>query len=162
MWYWIVVVMTWSMTSHWTIGVPYDAIIRADRKGGIFADHCDALVEINVYRTTYYFDQGGATIAGFIAFILATVGTLGFGLGVEFCMAIFMLMAPLSLVMMFSVRFAYKVKREGWRGEVLRKKLRWRRLWNQVIGMCAITATTVASVIYYLYTIGYFVGFDIW
>lgn len=162
MWYWIATMVTWSMTSHWTIGVPYDAIMRAERQGGVFEEHCDTLVDINVHRLTYYFDTGGVYLAGFVCFLLAVISTLGFGMGVELFMALFMLAAPLSLVMAFSLRFAYRVKREGWRGEVLRKKLRWRRLWNQVIGMCAITATTVVSVFYYLYTIGYFVGLDIW
>ncbi len=154
--------VAWSMTSHWTIGVPFDVIMRAERQGGVFAEHCDTLVDINVYRLTYYFDKAGAYIAGGIGFMLAAIATLGFVLGVELFMALFMLAGPFSLVMAFSIRFAYRVKREGWRGELLRKKLRWRRLWNQVIGMVAITATTVVSVFYYLYTIGFFWGVDIW
>lgn len=156
MWYWIATAVTWSMTSHWTIGVPYDAVVRAERNGGVFAEHCDQLVTVNVARLTYYIDKAGAFLGAAVGFLLAVVGTLGFIIGIEICAALFMLFAPLTIVMIFSIRFAYIVKREGWQGEILRHKLKWRRLWNQVIGMCAITATVIVSMYYYLDTIGFF------
>lgn len=155
LWYWFLIVITWSMTSHWTIGVPFDAVVRADRQGGVFEDHLDALVEINVHRLLYYFERGGVYFAAFIGFILATLATLGFYLGSEVAMAVFMLAAPLSIVMLFSVRFAYRIRREGWQGAELRKRLRWRRFWNQLIGTIAISATATVAVWFHLHMLGF-------
>jgi len=154
LWYWILTVVTWSMTSHWTIGIPYDAVVRANRQGGVFAEHCDLLAEINAHRLTYYFDRGGLFFAGFVGFILAGVGTLGFYFHNELSAAFFMLIAPLSLVMAFSMRFAYRVQNKGWRGEELRKRLRWRRFWNQLIGALSISATATVAVWLQLLTLG--------
>ncbi len=159
LWYWITLTVAWSMTSHWTLGVPFDAIIRADRKGGEFAEQCEMLIQINVSRLIYYFDVGGYYFSGFIGFVLAALATAGFGLGSEFSIAIFMLLAPLVLVAAFSVRLAYKIRANGWEGEVLRRKLRWRRLWNQLIGVAAIFLTAIVAMLYYLSTIGVFKGF---
>ncbi|MEE9454012.1 MAG: hypothetical protein V3V13_06485 [Paracoccaceae bacterium] len=154
-WYWILTIIAWSMTAHWTLGVPFDMIVNANKKGGIFAEQCDALIEINIARYIYYFDLAGAYILALVAFVLAAVATLGFYLGIEAFMALFMLILPLNIVMGFTVRFAYRARREGWQGVELRKKIRWRRFWNQLIGVLAITATSIMAVIFFLSTIGY-------
>lgn len=156
LWYWILTIVAWSMIAHWTLGVPIDMIINADRKGGVFAEHCDAMVEINVHRLLFYFDRGGVAMSAILGFLLAVIGTLGFILGLEVFMALFMLLAPLSLVMAFSVRFAIKVRAAGWQGGDLRKKMRWRRFWNQVIGLLAILAANVVAVLQYVATINPF------
>ncbi len=153
-WYWLLTIVTWSMTSHWTLGVPFDMIILAERKGEDFAERCEILIQINIDRLIYYFDKGGVFFSGFAAFMLAALGTLGFYMGSELFAALFMLVAPLTLVMVFTVRFAYKARRLGWTGEELRRRLRWRRLFNQVIGMVAIILTTMVAVIYFLISIG--------
>ena len=153
LWYWVLTIVAWSMVAHWTLGVPIDMIINADRKGGVFAEHCDAMAEINVHRLIYYFDIGGVAMSAVLGFLLAVIGTLGFILGLEVFMALFMLLAPLSLVMAFSVRFAFKIRAAGWQGGVLRKKMRWRRFWNQVIGLLAILAANVVAVLQYVATI---------
>ncbi len=154
LWYWILTVVTWSMTSHWTIGVPYDAVVRADKQGGVFVDHLEALVDINVHRLLYYFERGGAYFAGFLGFVLAALATLGIYLGSEVAFALLMLLAPLSLVMLFSIRFAFRVRREGWCGAELRKRLRWRRFWNQMIGTLAISASASVAVWFHLHLLG--------
>ncbi len=156
LWYWILMIITWSMTSHWTIGVPFDAVVLADRQGGVFAEHLDTLVEINVHRLLYYFERGGTFFAAFAGFVLSGIGTLGFYFGDEVALALFMLLAPLSLVMAFSVRFAIRVRQEGWRGGELRSHMRWRRFWNQVIGMFSITAASVAAIWVNLVLRGYY------
>lgn len=146
LWYWALVVITWSMSSHWIIGVPYDAVVRAERQGGVFAEHLEALVDINIHRLLYYFRRGGVFFAAFVGFVLSVLATLGFYLGNEVAMAFFMLVAPVSLVMAFSVRFAFRAQQENWRGAELRKRIRWRRFWTQVIGMLAISATSIVAV----------------
>lgn len=143
------------MASHWTIGVPIDAVMRAEKQGGVFEEHLDALVEINVYRLKYYTEKVGVFAAAFICFVLASLAALGFWFWNEIFIALFMLLTPLMLVAGFSVRFAYKIDREGWRGAELRKKIKWRRFWNQSIGMCSIVFTTVVSMVFQLDRLGY-------
>ncbi len=155
-WYWLMTVVAWSLTSHWTLGVPFDLIVLADKEEDRFAEQCDILAQINVDRIIYYFDKGGIFFVGFAAFFLSTIGTMGFFLGSELFAALFMLIAPLMIVGGFTVKFAYRVRNEGWVGDELRRRLRWRRLWNQVIGIFAITAASVIATLYFLISTGFF------
>ena len=155
-WYWILTVVAWSMSSHWTIGVPFDMILLAERKGEEFAQGCETLTQINIDRLIYYFDKGGAFFSAFVAFFITAIGTMGFYFGSELFAALFLLVAPLTAVAAFSVRFAYKVRKFGWTGEELRRRMRWRRLWNQVIGMVSVTLTSVLAIIYFLISMGYY------
>ncbi|MCF6304515.1 MAG: component of SufBCD complex [Rhodobacteraceae bacterium] len=149
-WYWIVVVVAWSMTAHWTMGVPYDAVINADRHGGVFAEQCETMAYINAQRIVYYFDKHGALIIGVVTFFLSSIGTAGFYFDIEFFQALFVLLTPLALPAIFSVRLAFYLKNRQPVGEELRKILYRRRLWNQVIGMFAIIAATIAGVVHSL------------
>jgi len=146
-WYWIVVVIAWSMTAHWTMGVPYDAVINADRHGGVFAEQCETLAYINAQRLVYYFEKAGVIIITVVTFFLSGVGTAGFYFGIEFFQALFVLLLPLSLPAIFSVRLAFRLKNQQPVGADLRKILYRRRLWNQVIGMFAIIGATIVGVL---------------
>jgi len=156
-WYWIVTVVAWSMTAHWTLGVPYDAIRQADRKGGDFAEHCDLQAHINARRLIYYFDRGGPYFIGFVAFVLALIGGWGFYQGFEMAQAFFLLAAPLVFSSLFTIRLAYRIKEEALQGEDLRKALRRRRIWNQFIGMVAITITAIFAVYHYIVINNFFI-----
>lgn len=145
-WYWIITVVAWSMTAHWTLGVPYDAIRHADKHGGEFAEHCDLLAHINARRLIYYFDRGGPYFIAFIGFSLALIGGWGFVHGYELAQAVFLLAAPLLLTSVFTVRLAYRIKNEVLEGEILRKALKNRRVWNQTIGTIAIIFASAATV----------------
>ena len=148
-WYWIMTVVAWSMTAHWTMGVPYDALRQAEKRGGEFAEHCDLQAHINARRLIYYFDRGGPYFITFVAFVLALIGGWGFFQGYELAQAIFLLAAPLLLTAVFSVRLAYRIKNEVLEGENLRKALRKRRIWNQSIGTIAIILASVATVYHF-------------
>jgi len=156
-WYWIVTVVAWSMTAHWTLGVPYDAIRQADRMAGEFAEHCDLQAHINARRLIYYFDRGGPYAIAFVAFMLALIGGWGFYQGYELAQAIFVLAAPLLFTSVFSVRLAYRIKNEVLEGAPLRKALRRRRIWNQIIGMLAIMLAAAASVYHFIVVNNYFI-----
>jgi hypothetical protein len=158
-WYWIVTVIAWSMTAHWTMGVPYDAIRQADRKGGDFAEHCDLQAHINARRLIYYFDRGGPYFIGFVSFMLALIGGWGFFQGYELAQAIFVLAAPLLSTSVFTVRLAYRIREEALQGEALRKALKRRRLLNQGIGMLAIVVAAMATVYHYLLSLSVFLPF---
>ena len=50
LWYWIALAVVWSTTSHWVLGVPYDMILRARRKGGQAMTDLEDIVRVNVNR----------------------------------------------------------------------------------------------------------------
>ncbi len=149
-WYWIITAVAWSMTAHWTLGVPYDALRQAEKHGGEFAEHCDLQAHINARRLIYYFDRGGPYFIAFVGFMLALIGGWGFYQGYELAQAIFVLAAPLLLTSVFSVKLAYRIKNEVLEGEALRKALRMRRIWNQTIGTIAIIFAAAATVYHFV------------
>jgi len=155
-WYWIITAVAWSMTAHWTMGVPYDALRQAEKRGGDFAEHCDLQAHINARRLIYYFDRGGPYFIAFIGFMLALIGGWGFYQGYELAQAIFVLAAPLLFTSVFSVRLAYRIQAEALQGEALRKALRKRRIWNQTIGTLAIVLAAAATVYHFILINNYF------
>lgn len=140
-WYWILVAVAWSMTSHFILGVPYDFVIRANREGGRVEQDCDELARINAERVLHYVNRGGHWIVGAAAFVLGGLATLGFFLGLEIAVGFFMILAPLTLVAFFSHRLALRIKEGDLRGLPLRRAITRRRFWNQFIGLCSILAT---------------------
>ena len=145
-WFWGTVVVAWSLTSHFILGVPYDLVIRAGREGGQAEAHCDALAHAQVYRITGAFEQAGLAITCVAFFSLAAIGTFAFWVDVEAARALFFLLAPLTLVYGWSVPLAFRIRRENLRGVALRDALGWRRLGHQVCGMLAIILVSIAAV----------------
>ncbi|MGJ8597444.1 MAG: hypothetical protein ACSHW3_16395, partial [Sulfitobacter sp.] len=47
LWFWIVLAVVWSTTSHYGLGVPYDMVLRAKRHGGQTEIDLEDLVRIN-------------------------------------------------------------------------------------------------------------------
>ena len=109
LWYWIALAVTWSMTSHWVLGVPYDMVTRARRHGGAAQSDMETIVHINVARLTYIAEVSGVWLAGFVGFGLTVLAVLGFYYGVEFAQALFLILAPISIVGALSLRTARRV-----------------------------------------------------
>ncbi|HSF92025.1 MAG TPA: component of SufBCD complex [Paracoccaceae bacterium] len=149
-WYWIFTIVAWSLAAHWTIGVPFDMLVLADRKGGEHVENFEALVRINIVRLRYYFDNYGVLLIGVISFLLSALGVLAFFFNLEPAQALFMLVLPMTIMSGFSARFAFRVQKENWSGAILRKKMRHRRAWNQFIGLCGISAAAFVGALNYL------------
>ncbi len=130
--------------------MPYDAIRNADRLGGDFAEHCDLQAHINARRLIYYFDRGGLYFIAFVVFFLTLLGGWGFYQNYELAQAIFLLLTPLFITSVFSMKLAYRIKAEALQGQDLRKALRHRRIWNQFIGMIAIAVAASAAVFHFI------------
>ena len=141
MWYWIALAVTWSGASHWVLGVPYDLVQSARRRGGSAQDDLFDLVRVNVNRLLAIADISGQWIAGLLAFLLSTLLTLGFFYGLEFAQALFLLAFPLSIVFGLSIRTARGIKAAD--GADLYKRLARQRLMTQVIGMVSIFLTAM-------------------
>jgi hypothetical protein len=138
-WYWIVTIAAWSAACHWTLGVPHDAVVRADHRGGLPAEQVEAIGQAAIARTTWMFRRAGVWIAGAGGFLIAVLATLGFGFGVEIARGAVLLLGPLAIVAAANVRLAFRLERAGASGAALRRALSRRRFWNQVIGLAAVT-----------------------
>lgn len=143
LWYWIALAVLWSSASHWVLGVPHDMIFRARREGGQAENDLEDLVRINVNRLLHVVDRGLYMVIGMAAFWLTFLGFLGFYYDVEFAQAIFLLMAPLSVVVWRSVVVSRRIASGDSRGEALYGQLIWHRRVTQSIGMLAVTVTAL-------------------
>ena len=143
LWYWIALATVWSMASHWVLGVPFDMLTRARRKGGQAMDDLEEMARLNVTRLLYIDGTAGLWLTGFTLFVLAALGTLGFWYGIEFAQALFFILFPMSLVGLLSVRAARRIAHVGEGGEVLCRQMIRHRLVVQVIGMVSIFVTAI-------------------
>ena len=137
--------IAWSMTCHWTLGVPYDALVRAHSRGGEAARDAEALAHLNIRRVVGWFSSGASIVVAVAAFFLAICATFGFAYGYELAQAIFMLVLPLTIVQILNVRLAFHIHNVGLDGEDLRKALVRRRFWNQVIGLFSILCAALMA-----------------
>ncbi|MDI3337298.1 component of SufBCD complex [Defluviimonas aestuarii] len=143
LWYWIALAVTWSTASHWVLGVPYDMVLRARRVGGQAEADLEDLVRINVNRILYIVGEAGLFLMILLSFTLTTLALLGFVYKVEFCQALFLIGAPMTLVAFMSVTTARHIEEGGEQGEALQRRLSYHRLAVQVLGMISIFVTAV-------------------
>lgn len=143
LWYWLAVAVVWSSTSHFVMGVPYDMVLRARRRGGAAAEDLDLLAHIQARRILSAVDRAGAWMVGVISFWLSFLGLLGFWHGIEFAQAVFLIVAPLVPVVWLTVRAARKIAGAALSGEALWRRIGWTRLAIQGIGFVAIFITAV-------------------
>jgi di/tricarboxylate transporter len=142
-WYWVLTIATWTQVCHRTLGVPYDMILRAERLPSV-AEEVDSVARIAASRIAAVHRTLGSAIAAAGGFVLAALGVLGILSAVEAALAAFLLLMPLSVVLLQTARLALFIDRTDARGVDLRRRLARRRAWNQAI---AIAATMVAVVV---------------
>ena len=144
LWFWIMLAVVWSTTSHWVLGVPWDMVMRA-RKGsdeGSVAD-LEAMVRITTGRILYIMRESGLLLTGFASFVLTTLCLLGFVYDNEFSQALFLLLFPLSIVGLLSLASARAIRRDDLAGEALFRAMRRHRVMTQAVGMVAIFVTAM-------------------
>ena len=124
LWFWIALAVFWSSASHWVLGVPWDSVLRAKRNGGQAEIDLQDLVRINSNRLLHIIDVSGLFLIGFTFFILTGLAGVGFAYNVEFAQAVFLLLFPMSIVSMLSIRVARRIQSaDSPTGEELRKRL---------------------------------------
>lgn len=143
LWYWIGLAVVWSTTSHWVLGVPYDMVLRARRKGGEAEVDLEDMVRINSNRILHIVQVSGLWLLAFICGSLTMLAMLGFLYSVEFAQALFLLAFPLSIVGMLSMLTAQRIRRDGDKGEALRRRLTRHRVATQFIGMLSVFVTAM-------------------
>lgn len=141
LWFWIALAVLWSTTSHWVMGVPYDLIQRAARRGGAAMDDLQDVTRVNVNRILYIVDMSGIWLLAFACFMLTVLAVLGFYYRIEFCQAVFLMLMPLSVVGAISVRTARRIHAGAMQGDALIRALRIHRVMVQGVAMVAIFVT---------------------
>lgn len=143
LWYWMALAVVWSSASHFVLGVPFDMLVRARRRGGQAERDFEDLVRINVNRIGFIDGSAGALLLGLGSFFLTILATLGFYYRIEFAQAVFLIAAPMAVVGVLTLREARRLARDPLTGEDLRRRLMRTRLWIQLIGMLAIFVTSL-------------------
>ncbi len=143
LWFWIALAAVWSTASHWVLGVPYDMVQRAARKGGRIEQDLEDLVRINVNRLLYIGRVSGLWLMGLTCAVLTVLCLLGFVYRIEFAQALFLLAFPLSMVGGLSLATAGKIETQNLTGPPLRARLRRHRIYVQIIGLVAIFVTAM-------------------
>lgn len=143
LWFWIMLAAIWSSASHWILGVPYDLVLRARRKGGRHEEDMHDLVRINVGRLMFIGRASGLWMTSFGCFMLSIVAVLGFYYRFEFAQAVFLIFFPLSFVGLLTLATARGIEADEVTGEALYKRLARHRIYVQLIGMIAIFVTSM-------------------
>ena len=142
-WFWIGLVVVWSLANNWVLGVPNDMIQRARRYGGNADADLAELVRINCNRLIYISSISGLWLSAFGCFFLTGLAIMGFFYWVEFAQAVFLLVFPMSLVGLLNLSTARRFQLEQSTGSALHKLLNRHRMFTQFIGMVSILVTAL-------------------
>lgn len=58
-WFWLAVIVSWAVASHWLIGVPFDLLYRARKSDPQELADLEAITDVNVRRFTGLVDMAG-------------------------------------------------------------------------------------------------------
>ncbi len=143
LWYWIMLAVMWSSSSHWILGVPFDLISRARRQGGEAQQDVEALVRINTTRLLYIARTSGIWLIAFLCFILSALFVLAVYYQIEFAQAVLFLLVPMTILAAMSIRVASLIETDTANGEVLDRRLMRLRTSIQLLGIVSIFVTSM-------------------
>jgi len=143
LWYWIALAVIWSTASHWVLGVPYDMVLRAKRKGEQAEADLEDMVRIICNRLLYIGRVSGLWLLALGSAVITALVILGFWYHVEFAQALFFFVFPLSIIGMLSLSTARLITDEASAGKLLQKRLGRHRLYTQIIGMLSVFVTAM-------------------
>lgn len=151
LWFWLVLAVAWSNTTHFIMGVPFDMVQRARRLSGEAGEDAmldlETLTAIQARRRIQILASSGPWLVGFWMMVLTMLVLLGFRYGVELAQALSLLLAPLTLASWLGMRLAVRVDAGmgdgSLRGEALADRLFWHRITLQAIGLLTIFVTTL-------------------
>lgn len=143
LWYWIGIAVLWSSVSHWVLGVPFDLITRARRKGGEVEQDLIDITRVNVNRLLAIEETAAYWLIGFASFVVSSLLLLGFYYDHELAQALCFMVIPLCGVVALSFRSARRIRETAEDVQMLYRMLTTHRLWTQAIGMVSIFATAL-------------------
>jgi len=142
-WFWIAVAVGWSNITHFIIGVPFDMVLRARRRGGQAMSDLEAMAVLQARRRVQIMQSSGVWLVGFWTTVLSTLAVLGFVYGSELAQALTLLLLPMSLAAALGLRLAARLARAPLTEAALTRKLTVHRLLIQALGLFAILLTTM-------------------
>lgn len=143
LWFWIMLAVFWSSTSHWVLGVPYDMVGRARRSSGQAEQDLEDLVRINTNRILFIAEESGLWVVALGSAFLTAMALLGFFYWLEWAQAVFLLAFPMTLVGLLSLFSASRIHQGENQGEALWRRLRIHRMLTQLIGVVSIFVTAL-------------------
>lgn len=152
LWYWIALAVLWSSVSHWILGVPHDAILRARRgKPENAMDDLHDLARVHVNRILFIAEVSGSWMTLFGSAFLTALCLSAFVYQVEFAQALFLMVMPMTILAGLSVRTARKIRIKELQGGDLIKILLRHRFIIQLIGVVSIFITAMFGMYKNLY-----------
>ena len=145
-WYWLAVMVTWAVATHWVIGVPFDIVVRARRQGGQAAQDLDILVAINLRRLMTLSGTPAVILVGIGAFVVTAAAMLGFVYGLELAQGLFCLVFPLVFVAVLTWRSCQRLALDQQTGPALIRALVRLRFWIQLIAITALFCTALLGI----------------
>ncbi|WP_316013116.1 hypothetical protein [Roseobacter sp. HKCCA0434] len=146
-WYWLFLALAWSSRTHWTIGIPFDSVARAEKRGGRWAEDVDRIAAAMGARFASFGGRGGVWIAGIVTFLLSGLMTAAFLYNNELSRGILAIALPMIVAEIGDIRLALKVERTGLSGHDLRRALVWRRFLNQVTGLGSLVLASALAIL---------------
>lgn len=143
LWYWIVLAVFWSVSSHFVFGVPNDMVQRAQRDGGQVAEDVVDLARINITRMVDIVDQGGIALAGLATFLMTTLFLLAVFYGVEFAQALLFILGPFLFISWLTYRRAMRIISENPDFDALVQHIKSHRRHIQIFGVACIFVTSM-------------------
>jgi len=143
LWYWIALAVLWSSASHWVLGVPFDMINRARREEGEAQADLETMVRINTTRMLYIARTAGLLLVAVVCFMITMLGILGFAYGIEFAQAVVLLLVPVSVLGLLTLRTSRLIAAGENTGPALFRRMTRHRLATQVLGMASIFVTAM-------------------
>lgn len=157
-WFWLVLIGMWSVAGRTVLGVPSEVLSHARRDHGLYPEGpavITLLDWLSLCLARWHLSQvEGAVFLAVSAFILTSLGILGFGYGLEMAQALVLLLLPFWILFWMRVRLArylLPLLRAGQGGErpvsevaaeAIRRMLMHRRLATGLsIIAVAVTAT---------------------
>jgi len=134
-WYWLLVAISWSQITHFSLGVGLHDVRDAVRNGGQDMKDVEDIVSINARRLTTTMQRYGTWLAAIGTFLIASMFTLGFWFDFELMQAMSLLVFGLVWASILAGRFAQRVIKQELRGEALCKGFTRLRTKKQFVGI---------------------------
>jgi hypothetical protein len=145
-WYWLAVLVTWAVATHWVIGVPFDMVVRARRQGGQAAQDLEIMVAINLRRLMTISGTPAVILVGIGAFVVTAAAMLGFVYGLELAQGLFCLAFPLVFVGLLTQRSCLQFAQDQPTGPALILAMVRLRFWIQLIAITALFCTALLGI----------------
>jgi hypothetical protein len=143
LWFWIVLIVVWSIANHRVLGIPFDMVDKARCHGGQTADDLEELIRIKTNRLLIIRNSCKPWMLGIICFVHTGLWLLGFFYGIEFAQALFLLCFHLTLIGVLDFLTAQYICEEKSVGEKLYFRLSRHRIFVRTIGIVSIFITAL-------------------